>query len=331
MKKLIQKLHVLGIIVFSLALMAGGASASEKLNLMWGSTSQSSGLYSMNVAMGDLINKNLSDKFAVTVLETGGTADNFLRMEKDEVQLGQGSATDVYMANNGIAVFEGRQLDKPRFMLAAHPSVYVFAVTKASGVNKLADLQGKKYNPGISGGTTELVSRMIMKSLGISPDYYPGSTGEAVNAIKDRRIMGLTKSTTVTAPDTAIQDIQTVIDMRILSFSTEEAEKVKINHPEFEFITVPGVIYNQDDALTVGELMGICATKELSEEAVYQIVKVILENHDYIEQGYGGVRGQDMEKLTAQASSWLHPGTIRYLREKGYEIRKEQIPPEYNN
>jgi len=296
---------------------------------MWGSTSQASGLYAMNVAMADLINKNLSEKFAITVLETGGTADNFKMMEKNVVQFGQGADTDVYMASNGIAVFEGKRLQKPRFMVAAHPSVYVFAVTNTSGVNKLADLQGKKYNPGISGGTTEIVTRMVLKSLGITPVYIPGSTTEAVEAIKDRRIIGFTKSTTASMPDTAIQDIETVIDMKVLSFTNEEAEIIKKDHPEFNFFTIPGTIYNQEnDILTIGELMGICVTKDLSENDVYQMVKVIMENHKYIEQSYGGVRGQDMAKLTAQASCWLHPGTIKYLKEKGYEIRKEQIPPE---
>ncbi|MDO5116760.1 MAG: TAXI family TRAP transporter solute-binding subunit [Synergistaceae bacterium] len=319
------------LLVFAVVFVWGcDAFAADKLNLMWGSTSQTSGLYPMNVAMGDLVNKYVGDKCAVTVLETGGTADNFRRMEKGEVQFGQASATDAYMALNAVGVYEGKpRLTKPRFMLAVHPSVYVYVVTARSGINTLAELSGKKYNPGLRGSTTELVSRMVLKSLGITPDYYPGSTGEAVDAIKDRRIIGYTKSASATTPDTSVQDIQTVLDIKVLNFSEEQQAKVKADHPEFEFISVPAEVYKQkEDVKTVGELMGMCVTADLPEDLVYEMTKAILENHAYIEQSYGGIRGQNMMELTAQASVWLHPGTIKYLREKGYEIRPEQIPPE---
>ncbi|MDY9921090.1 MAG: TAXI family TRAP transporter solute-binding subunit [Synergistota bacterium] len=319
---------VLMIFIF---LLSGTTSAfAAKYELMWGSTSQTSGLYPMNVAMGDLINKHLADKCAVTVLETGGTADNFRRMEKGEVHFGQASATDAYMALHSVGVYEGKPaLSKPRFMLAVHPSVYVYVVREKTGINKLSQLNGQKYNPGLRGSTTDLVTRMVLKSIGITPNYYPGSTGEAVDAIKDRRIVGYSKSASVVNPDTSIQDIQTVLDVKILGFDSDQQKKIKKEHPEFEFITLPANVYKQNnDVSTVGELMGMCVTSDLPEDIVYQMVKVILENHDYIEQSYGGIRGQDMTKLTSQASVWLHPGTIKYLKEKGYKIRPEQIPPE---
>jgi len=305
------------------------ADAAEKKTLMWGATSASSGYYPMNVAMAEAVNRNVPD-VSITVVETGATNDNFRRMERGELSFGQAGSADVYMANHGAGVWKGHQMKRQRMLVSAHPQVYVFAVTEESGVKKLPDLQGKPYTPGLKGSVTEMLAYAVFNALGIKPDLIPSSTGEAVDAMKDRRIVGFAKATTVNNPDSALQDVATARKVRLLSFSKEEQAKFLAKVPMYTFFNVDNKLYGYDGVTqTIGGYFGVAADTNLDADTAYKVVKAICENSGEIGKTYAGVRGIDLAKLTSEASAWLHPGTIRYLKEKGYTIKPDQIPPEY--
>lgn len=304
--------------------------AKETLNLSWAATNQSSGYYPFNVACADIINKNVAGVH-VTVLESGGTADNLNMIEKGQASLAQASEPNIYEAQKGIGLYAGKPYEKARLLFLANPLAYYFVVSQESKVTKLAELTGKKYNPGLKGSSTEILSYDVLEQiLGYKPDFVPGSTGEAVNAMKDRRIVGFVKSSATNSPDSSLQDVATALPIKVLSFDENEIKKVQEKYPYFRFVDVDGSIYKQEGKIrSIGLLFGPMVSADLPEDLVYQIVKAIFENQDYIAQSYAGVKGVDMLDLTANYSvSYLHPGTIKYLKEKGYQIKEEQIPPE---
>jgi|LSQX01.1.fsa_nt_gb TRAP transporter TAXI family solute receptor len=305
------------------------AAGAEDLNLMWGSTSASSGFYPMNVAMAEIINKTLDD-IHVTVVETGGTGDNFKGMERGEFQFGQASDGNIHMAQTGTGIYDGKQMKEPRMLIVANPLAYIVAVTEESGVKQLGDLEGKKFSPGLKGSVAEILYYTALSSFGIKPDFVPASTGDAVEAMKDRRIVGFSKATSTTVADSAIQDVATSRKVKIIGFNEEEQKKFKEILPVYNFFTVKGEVYSQEDDVVVpGEHFGMSVSASLPEEAAYKIFKTLYENRDQIAETYAGTRGHDILALTSNASCWLHPGVIRYLEEIGVELRPDQYPPEY--
>ncbi|GHV53306.1 hypothetical protein FACS1894206_03730 [Deltaproteobacteria bacterium] len=308
---------------------SGIAGAADKISLMWGSTSQSSGMYPMNVAMAEVINKYVPE-VSVTVIETGGTTDNWKRMQRGEVSFGQGGDAEVYMGTHDEGAYKGLGATRPRVLISANPQAYIFVVTEESGITKTSDLNGKPYNPGLKGSTAEMLSYKIFEALDIKPKFIPGSTGEAVDAMKDRRIIGYTKNTSLTAQDSSVQDVATARKIAVLSFSGEEQKKILKALPMYQITTLPGKVYGlPNDIKTIGGLFGVAVDRDLDAGLVYKIFKALCDNRDYIAQTYAGVRGEDLLDLTSHASTWLHPGVIRYLKEKGYKLNPEQFPPEY--
>jgi TRAP transporter TAXI family solute receptor len=323
------KVFLIPVFLCMSAVLSHPAIAAEKKTLMWGATSASSGYYPMSVAMAEVINKHVPD-VAITVVETGATNDNFRRMERGELSFGQAGATDVWMANNSSGTWKDRDMKRQRVLVSSHPQVYVFAVTVESGVDKLSDLGDKPYTPGLKGSITELLAYAAFDSLGIKPRLIPSSTGEAVDAMKDRRIVGFAKASTINAPDAALQDVATARKVKILSFSPEEQKAFLTALPMYSFFEVDNSLYGQPGtSWTIGAHFGVAVDPQLDADTVYAIVKAICENADEIGKTYAGVRGFDLARLTSEGTAWLHPGTIRYLKEKGYAIKKEQIPPEY--
>lgn len=308
--------------------LAAGALAAEKMNLMWGSTSASSGFYPMNVAMAAVINKYCSD-LHITVVETGGTGDNFKGMERGSFKFGQASDGNIYMAHSGTGIYKNHQMKEPRMLIVANPLVYSVVVTEESGVKTLSDLEGKKFCPGLKGSVAEILFYTAMRTFGIKPDFVPGSTGEAVESMKDRRIVGFCKSISTTSPDSAIQDVATARKIRLIGFNEEEQVKFVKALPVYSIFTVPGSIYGLEGEYKYpGEHFGMSVSASLPEQAVYDMFKALVEHTDEIAVSYAGIRGHDVLNMTANSNCWLHAGVIKYLREKGIEPRPDQIPPE---
>ena len=214
-------------------------------------------------------------------------------------------------------------------LIVANPLVYSVVVTEESGVTKLADLEGKKFCPGLKGSVAEILFYTAMKTFGIKPEFVPGNTGEAVEGMKDRRIVGFCKSISTTTPDSAVQDVATSRKIRLVGFSEEEGKKFVEALPVYSMFTVPGSIYNLEGEYQFpGEHFGMSVSASLPENVVYDIFKALIEHTDEIGVTYAGIRGHDVLKMTANSNCWLHAGVIKYLREKGIEPRADQIPPE---
>lgn len=319
--------------MFLSVLMCGAlvvsASAAEKLELMWGSTSASSGFYPMNVAMAEAVNKNCPD-IHITVVETGGTGDNFKGMERGTLSFGQASDGNIQMAQRGTGIYKNRQLKEPRMLVVANPLVYAVVVTEESNVKALSDLTGKPFCPGLKGSVAEMLFYTAMQTFGIRPEFYPGSTGEAVESMKDRRIIGYCKSVSTTAPDSSVQDVATARKIALIGYNEKEQEEFVKALPVYSMFMLPGSIYGlEGDYKFPGENFGMSVSASLSEDAVYMIFKAIVEHSEEIGVTYAGTRGHDMLKMTANSNCWLHPGVIKYLKEKGFEPRPDQFPPEY--
>ena len=306
------------------------SAAKQSYNYTWGACSSSSGYYALNVAVSDVINKNV-DNVSVTVMETGGGAENLKFIGEGQVQFGQTSVPDIYLASKGIGAFEGTAPNENvRLMLSLLPNVYYFVVSTDSGINSISDLQGKKFSPGNTNSSSERLAYAILGALGVEPDWYYASTSEAVDAMKNRRIDGYMKSASTKAIDSSIADVKTSVDVKILSFTKEEIEKILAAYPYYAFQDVDASIFGQEGTITsMTSFYSYGISKDVPEDVAYNVVKALCENQTYLEDAYAGLKGFDPAEITAtNTSGYIHPGVIKYLKEKGYTIKDEQIPPE---
>ena len=68
-------------------------------------------------------------------------------------------------------------------------------------------------------------------------------------------------------------------------------------------------------------LIGMSAAPTLDAEIAYQITKAVMEDNIIQRSSYPGLEGVDLGKLTMEyASAPIHPGALRYYREKSYAI-----------
>ena len=305
----------------------GGQLQQTYLNL--GATSQSSGIYSYFVAVADAAKKATDGKINMTVVETGATIDNLKRLQQKSIDLGLGTASINYKAYKGLDDWKDSPMPELRELYIFLPAPQPVVVTVESGVEKVEDLNGKSFFPGLAGSASETTSQEVFAQLGIQPKYFLGGLEDGVNAVKDRRAVGLVKSGVGLAPDPSVLDINSTLPVKILGFSEEQLQKIE--ELGLSTTVIPAGTYpNQtEDVHTYVIALDIITTNDLPEEVAYQIVKASVENKAEHEKAYNGVAPFDyIEDTLKYATVPLHAGVVRYFQEQGIEVPDHLIPPE---
>ena len=305
------------------------AHANKKKLISIAATGASSSFYAYHVAVSQLLNKKVPD-IQISVLETGGSRDNLKRIARGEADWGQFSEPTLFEIYSGKGSWKGKEKSEMRLLWLVNPGVYMYVVSKKSGVKTLQDLEGKKFCPGARGSGTEKRTQTMLGLLGIKPDYFRASYGDAVHAIKDRRIIGYAKGGSSNAPDATVLDVSSVIPIQILSFKEKDIQKIKSRFPYWGFVTVPAGLYQGVEEFTTRAVfLAIGGTKNLDEDLVYKVVKTVSENVDFQAKSFPGVKGINIPEFTLRnGQAPLHPGSIKYFREKGLTIPDRLIPPE---
>ncbi len=67
---------------------------------------------------------------------------------------------------------------------------------------------------------------------------------------------------------------------------------------------------------------------DIDEEVVYQLTKTIFENLEYLVGVHKAARFIQLDSALSGLPVPLHPGALKYYRERGIEIPDSLIPPE---
>ena len=314
-----------GASVAGLSAVPFASYAQKKQRLLIGSTSASSSQYGYFVALSQLINQKV-DTLDTSVTETGATMDNLRRMARNQIDFGLVTTNVMHVANAGTDAFEGNP-HGGRLLWIYSIAPQNVVVRKDAGINELADLEGKKFNPGLKGSATEKTAESVFETLGIQPDYARGSTGEIVDSVKDDRVIGYVKSGAGMKLDASSQEIAAFTPVDVISLSDEQRKTIEEEMPELSVVDVPADEEAEIEAYTTwGFGLAVAAAESMDEETAYQIVKVACEDKTKQAAALADVKGVNLAEMTLQyASSPLHPGAVRYFKEIGLDVPEELI------
>lgn len=312
--------------VLSASLAAGSAQAEEQLLI--GSTSTSSSQYGYFVSVGQIINQHV-DGVRSSVVETGATVDNLRRIVRGQVDMGLVTTNVGYHAYAGEGDFEDRPIDnRLLWVYSAAPQNVV--MREDAGVSSMADLEGARLNPGITGSATEATTVSVMETLGITPEYVRGSTTDVVAGVKDNRMGGYVKSGVGNRLDGSSMDISTFTPIQVLSLSEEQAAQLREQMPDISVVEIPEGAAEGIPAYTTWSFgLAMHSSPDLNEEIAYQIVKAVMENPEPQISALANLAEVDLAELTLESGTVpFHPGAARYFEEQGYEIPDRLQPVE---
>lgn len=306
---------------------------TEPVFLNMGATNSASSQYAYAVALAQSIEQGTGGRIKLNVVETGASLDNARRMRRGEISFGLVTQEAAYQIYHGTGSWESEGAWKDiRTLFVYVPTPYIIVVRTDSGVERLQDLDGKPFSPGIQGSSGESSTRRMLEALGVQPEWRPGAIDEAVNDIKDGAIVGFGKAAAgPLSPDATYLDVSTFVDVRVIGIDPQDLPRIKEKMPDLIPVEVPAGVYPEQDEplLFPGGIAAYSTYKDFDEQLAYDIVKAAIEHKALQEEAMPAVKDLDYAELTMTYSQApLHLGAYRYYVENGIEVPEHLIPPE---
>lgn len=328
-------------LLFVMALGSAQWANAEEMapkTLKFASQSVGSTGYNRNVAMANVMNKNLPEGWTIEVapISTGGVAGTIL-VEKGNTDLGEGINVPNHMLSKGTFEMNGKKLPVPQraksFLAGTDYAYYLIMMTedfhKKAGVDTLEEVIEKKipFNlvtkaPGAAG---ELGAKQLLTSLGVDYDaikswgggVYQIAPGQMADMLRDGKadisidIVGLGQP--------AMQELTLTKDMFFPQLS-ENTLKALAEYGYAPKLMPANTWKGQTkDINTMVNSSAYVVGADVPEEVVYAMTKAIVENKPDLVKQVPAMEQYIPERSADPAINGLplHPGAEKYYREKG--------------
>ncbi|MDY6793511.1 MAG: TAXI family TRAP transporter solute-binding subunit [Thermodesulfobacteriota bacterium] len=259
---------------------------------------------------------------------TGASVENVKLAHKGETVIGEVMADAAVAGYKGLSKFKGKK-HNILTMAIMYPNVLQVVTLKKNGITNIEQAKGKNISTGSPGSGTNLMAEAVFKALGIPLKSFKDSRlsfTESANALRDGTIeIGFW----CVGPGTSsIMDLATTHDISIIEFTPEQAKKVVEYNKTYSAVDLPGGVYRGVDepVPTVGVMNVIICQKSLNTDLVYNLSKALFEHNDYLCKIHPLAAFTTPENAVKYAPIPIHPGTIKYLKEKGIAVPARLIP-----
>jgi uncharacterized protein len=300
----------------AVVLAAPSAMAQQFINVLTGGTS---GVY---YPLGVAIAKIYSDKIPnvkTQVQATKASVENLILLQqgRGEIAFTLGDSLKAAWDGDEEAGFKNK-LDKLRTIGAIYPNYIQIVATADSGIKTLADIKGKSLSVGAPKSGTELNSRAILAAAGMSykdmrkVEYLPFA--ESVDLMKNRQLNATLQSAGLGVA--SLKDLSTSTEISVVSVPKEIVDKIG---PPFVSVTIPANTYNgQDkDVPTAAVVNYLVTSSAVTDDVAYQMTKLVFDSLPELANAHAAGKEIKLETAASGSPVPLHPGAIRYYKEKG--------------
>ncbi|SEP75019.1 hypothetical protein SAMN05421693_10527 [Ectothiorhodospira magna] len=314
-------------------LTAGAVSAQDRTgwpsSVNIGTASQGGTYFIYGAGWGGLIQEMVGVNASAEV--TGGPTQNMVLVHQGRLEFGMTTMGPAREGWDGqLQVARGLQTRDVRALFPMYQTPLQVVALRRSGINSIADLDGKRVGVGPRGGTASVFWPRFFDDLGLNVRVRYGGAADQVGQVQDGMLDAFAFAAGV--PISAFSQIEAQQPVNIFSLNEEEIAKVTQNHPVSRFV-IPGGTYRTvaEDQPTVALWNFAIANKNMSESFVYEIMKAVLDNNDRMMSIHRSAEETLVENMVHNTFMWFHPGAVRYYRERGIEVPEHLIPPEYKD
>jgi len=312
-----RKAVLSAIAAFTMALGAAEARAQDFINILTGGTSGV--YYPLGVALEKLYADIPNARPSVQATKASIENINLINSGRGEIAFTLGDSLRDAWEGNEDAGFKSK-LQNISTLAAIYPNYVQIVASKESGIKTLADLKGKRLSVGAPKSGTELNARTILAAAGLSYDdlgkveYLPFA--ESVELMKNRQLDATLQSAGLGVA--SLRDLANSVDINVVEVPAAIVEKIG---PPYAVNTIPANTYSgQDkDVSTASVINYLIVRPDLDEELVYQMTKRLFENLDQLAAAHSAARMIKLDASTIVSPTPIHPGALRYYKEKGIE------------
>jgi uncharacterized protein len=315
-------------LIFAAALVAACASvvAQEKYSLSIGTGGTGGVYYPLGGGLANVLTKYVPGLQASAEV-TGGSVDNLRLIASGKPYIGFSMADAGQDAYRGEDKFKGGKVPL-RTLAVLYPNRMHVVTIEGTGVNRMADLKGKRVSTGSPGSATEVMAFRIIEAVGLDRDRDMRrerlSVAESVNALKDRKIDAFFWVGGL--PTGAVTDLANTPNVKIKMIDHSEAVAAmnKKYGPLYVTDTIPASTYRgmggDNRIATVWNIL--VSHEKLPEQTAYNIVKTVFEKRPELIAVHGEAENIRLDAQKEAATPIpFHPGALKYFKEQGVKLK----------
>jgi TRAP transporter TAXI family solute receptor len=259
---------------------------------------------------------------------TGASVENVKLAHKGETVVGEVMGDVAVAGYKGTSKFKGKKHDILA-MAIMYPNLLQIATLKSSGITNIEQVKGRSISTGSPGSGTNFMTEAVLKALGINKGDYKDSRlsfTESANALRDGTIE--VGAWSVGPGTSSILDLATTHDIHIIAFTPEQVKRILAANATYSAVDLAGGVYRGVDAAvpTIGVWNVMICQASLKTDLVYNLAKALFENNDYLLKIHPSAAYTTPENAVKYSPVPLHPGTIKYLKEKGVTVPANLMP-----
>jgi TRAP transporter TAXI family solute receptor len=315
---------LIGITLAAGALFALSATAQTK-NIFVATGPTTGVYYPIGGAIADVLTKNVPNLNA-TAGSTDGSMANLLLIQQRRADIALSMADAGWDAFKGQGKFQDRQV-QVRALMVLYPNRMHVVTVDGTGINKIADLKGKRVSTGAPNSATQIMAYRVLEAYGIDPEkdiirerLDPGKSAEA---IKDKKldaffwVGGL--------PTSAVTDLGATpgIKLKLVDHSEALDPMVKKYGPLYVKDTIPAKTYpgQETTAQIVTVWNVLVADANMSDQLAYDIVKTLFDRKEDVVRVHAEAKNFELKNQSDGAAVIpYHPGAKKYFAEKGVKL-----------
>jgi hypothetical protein len=311
------------------------AQAPKERSYLLGTATTGGSYYPIGVAIATLTKVKLQDqhKMSLSAITSAGSGENIKLMRENQIQFSILQGLYGAWAWNGEGDFkaEGPQRDFRSVSMLWFNTEH-FAIlseyAKTGNISDMANIKGKKFSIGARKSGTEGSGRTILAGLGFDPDkdfdlaylgYNPSAEALQNGTIAGFNIPGGMPVSAVAQAAATLKD-----KMRILNVSADELKKINAAAKLDLWVpfTIPADTYagHAKPIQTIAQPNFLGVRKDVPDNDVYLLTKTMYENLAFLRNIHKSTEDMALEKAIGGLPFPLHPGALKYYKEKGLAI-----------
>lgn len=312
--------------LLSAVIAVGAASATAQVTktyLVIGGGSAAGIYYQVVLNICKLVNEKLEHQgYTCLGRPALGSVFNINAIRRGLLDFGVAQSDRNFQAYNGKADWAGWPYKELRSVFSVYSEVVMLVARADAGIGSVNDLRDKRVNIGNPGSGTRQNAEDVLKYYGIDQyrDIRPKELQQhdASRALETGEIDAFFYTVGQPWEDGVKLAVRTPI--RMIPIDAPDIKTYVARNPYYVMTAIPAGIYRgvDKDIPTYGVKATLVTSAAGSEDVVYNVVKTVFENLDRFREAHPAFMSLKPEGMLQGLSAPLHPGAIRYYKEKGW-------------
>jgi TRAP transporter TAXI family solute receptor len=307
------------------SMLSAVATAQDKVTISIATGPTGGVYYPLGGGIANVLSRYVPG-YAANAEATAGSVANLQLMSQKKSDLALTMADAAYDGFKAQGKFQGSPVPL-RTLMVAYPNRMHVVTVEGRGIEKFADLKGKRVSTGAPNSATELMTQRLLEAYGMdwNKDFRRErlTPEKSVDAIKDGKLDAVFFVAGI--PVSSFTDLAATPGTRIkLVDHAEGVEKMNAKYgPLYVRDTIPAKSYpGQEKVNAVATVQNlIVARDDMPEQVAYNIVKTIFDKRDELIAVHKEAANFDLKYQTKQGSPLpYHPGAVKYFAEKGLKV-----------